>query len=89
LPQPKLRHTLAQFDRGVKEKMRNYAFDKPRLDSINPAQRLSEARLALTKAGRYGGQPKPEKIIQGMYEAIESILKYLEEKEEHKPIGSS
>ncbi|MGB9233889.1 MAG: hypothetical protein WCC04_05710 [Terriglobales bacterium] len=54
----------------------------------NPAQRLSEARLALTKAGRYGGQVKPEQVIEGMYKAIDAILKYLEEKEEYKPLGS-
>jgi hypothetical protein len=40
---------------------------------------LEEARSALDRPSRVGGQPKPEQVLEGMYKAITAMLKYLEE----------
>jgi hypothetical protein len=43
---------------------------------------LQNARTALSRASRIGGQPKPEDVLLGMHKAIEEILYYLEESEQ-------
>jgi hypothetical protein len=45
---------------------------------------LIEARSALQRPGRVGGQPKPEQMVEAMYKAIEAMLKYLEELDQSK-----
>jgi hypothetical protein len=49
---------------------------------------LQDAKTALERPGRTGGQPRPGDILTGMHKAIESMLKYLEELDDdrQKPI---
>ena len=40
---------------------------------------LEKAKAAMERQGRMGGQPKREDILDGMRQAIEEMLKYLQE----------
>jgi hypothetical protein len=45
---------------------------------------LQDARSALERPGRVGGQPNQAQTLEAMYKAIQAILKYLEELDQSK-----
>jgi hypothetical protein len=79
-------------NRGMKQERPNVLVPNPQGDgasiehregtllSTGPTSKhLKDARAALERPSRVGGQPKAEHILKGMHDAIEAMLKYLEE----------
>jgi hypothetical protein len=50
---------------------------------------LENAKRALDRPHRVGGQPKLEVVLEGMLEAIKEVLAYLEENERGGASGAS
>ena len=50
-----------------------------RVSIVDMNKHLQDARSALNNPNRMGGEPKVGDILASMHQAIEAILKYLEE----------